>query len=58
MRIQLLKSLGKRMRFGTVMTVTIEKGKYMIAHGTATEYKGEYPPRKKHKMNLSQLKTY
>ncbi len=57
MRIQLVKSLSKRMRFGMVMTVTNEKGNELLSNGTATEYRGEYPPRKKHKMNLSQLKA-
>jgi hypothetical protein len=57
MRIQLLKSFNKTKRFGRVMTVTTEKGNEWIANGTARLYTGKYPPTKKHKINLSQLKT-
>lgn len=57
MRIKLLKSLGKRMPAGSVMVVTQEKWKELFDLGHAEEYKGEFPPKKKQKMNLSQLKT-
>lgn len=57
MRIILTKSyeiLGKKKAVGTVLTVTPEKALEMIE--VSQEYKGKFPPKKKHKMNLSQLK--
>lgn len=56
MRIQLLKRVGK-WPVTTVMTVTNEKANEWLSSGTAREYKGVYPPKQKHKMNLSQLKA-
>jgi small nuclear ribonucleoprotein (snRNP)-like protein len=48
------KVLGKLRPVNTVMVVTLEKANEL---GTsAEEYKGVFPPKKKHKMNLSQLK--
>jgi hypothetical protein len=45
----------KRLTVGTVMVVTNEKFKEF--GDSVEEYKGEFPPKKKHKLNLSQLKT-
>jgi hypothetical protein len=58
MRVILTKAtliLGRIKPVNTVLTVTEEKFKELGS--SAEEYKGEFPPKKKHKMNLSQLKT-
>jgi hypothetical protein len=47
--------LGKKKPVNTCMEVTIEKFKEL--GDSCEEYKGVFPPKKKHKMNLSQLKT-
>jgi hypothetical protein len=46
--------LGKKKPVNTVMEVTIEK--FNELGSSCEEYKGVFPPKKKHKMNLSQLK--
>ena len=50
-----IKILGKTKPVGTVMIVTDEKFKELGS--SCEEYKGVFPPKEKHKMNLSQLKT-
>lgn len=58
MRVILTKSteiLGKMKPVNTVLVVTEEKFKELGS--SCEEYKGVFPPKKKHKMNLSQLKT-
>jgi len=58
MRVILTKAteiLGKTKPVNTVLVVTEEKFKEL--NGSCEEYKGVFPPKKKHKMNLSQLKT-
>lgn len=40
-----------------VLVVTQERAEELIASGSAVVYKGEFPPKKKQKMNLSQLKN-
>ena len=57
MKIILTKAtviLGRRQPVNTVMVVTDEK--FLELGDSAEEYKGAFPPKKKHKMNLSQLK--
>jgi hypothetical protein len=57
-RIRLTKAtviLGKKKPVNTHLVVTEEKFKEL--GDSAEEYKGVFPPKKKHKMNLSQLKT-
>jgi hypothetical protein len=59
MRVILKKStwiLKKKKPVNTVLVVTNEKATELFHNGVAEEYKGEFPPKKKHKMNLSQLK--
>lgn len=56
MRVILTKRVGK-WPVRTVMTVTIEKANEWLTSGKAEEYNGVYPPKQKHKMNLSQLKA-
>jgi hypothetical protein len=51
----LLRRVGK-WAVATKLVTTIEYGNELIQSGYAEEYKGEFPPKKKHKMNLSQLK--
>lgn len=58
MRVILKKAtriLGKMKPVNTVLVVTEEKFKEL--KNSCEEYKGVFPPKKKHKMNLSQLKT-
>lgn len=58
MRIILTKAtkiLGKIKPVNTVLVVTPEKAKELFE--VSQEYKGVFPPKKKHKMSLSQLKT-
>jgi hypothetical protein len=38
------------------MVVTREKANELFQNGEAEEYKGQFPPKKKHRLNLSQLK--
>lgn len=57
MRVILKKAtviLGRKMPVNTVLVVTEEKFKEL--GDSAEEYKGAFPPKTKHKMNLSQLK--
>jgi DNA topoisomerase IA len=59
MRVILKKSvviLGRRQPVATVMVVTREKAMKLFHNGEAEEYKGQFPPKKKHRLNLSQLK--
>lgn len=49
------KILGKVKPVNTVLVVTDEKFKELGS--SAEEYNGAFPPKKKHKMNLSQLKN-
>jgi hypothetical protein len=56
MRIILTKAtriLGKMKPVNTVLVVTHEKAEELKQ--VSKEYTGEFPPRKKHKMDLSQL---
>lgn len=46
--------LGKKRPVNTCLVVTAEK--FQELGDSAEEYKGVFPPKKKHKMNLSQLK--
>ena len=58
MRVILIKStviLGRKKPVNTVLVVTEEKAMELFYEGKAEEYKGVFPPKKKHKMNLSQL---
>lgn len=58
MRVILRKAtviLGKKKPVNTVLVVTDEKFKEL--GDSCEEYKGVFPPKGKHKMNLSQLKT-
>jgi len=55
-KVNLLKRVDK-WAVNTKLVTTLEYGNELIQAGKAEEYKGEFPPRKKHKMNLSQLKT-
>lgn len=57
MRVILKKAtviLGRKQPVNTVLVVTDEK--FMELGDSAEEYKGAFPPKKKHKMNLSHLK--
>ena len=59
MRVILKKAtwiLSKKKPIGTTMVVTNEKAKELFHNGEAEEYKGVFPPKKKHRINLSQLK--
>ena len=42
---------------GTVLVATQECAQEWLSNGSAVEYKGEFPPKKKQQMNLSQLKN-
>jgi hypothetical protein len=60
MRVILKKSvlvMKKKLPVNTVLVVTKEKATELFDKGEAEEYKGAFPPKKKHKMNLSQLKV-
>lgn len=57
MRVILKKSswvLKRKCPVGTVMVVSKER--FQELGDSAEEYKGQFPPKKKHKLNLSQLK--
>lgn len=58
-RVRLIKKwknvFDKEYRIGTVLTLMPEKSEELIKRGIAIKYEGDYPPRIKHKMNLSQL---
>lgn len=61
MRIILKKSVkkstsSKYWAVGTVMVVTDEFGNSLVKKGSASIYGGEFPPKKKTKIELSQLK--
>lgn len=59
MRIRLLRAWIhsiKKFPIGTVLRVHNSEAKKKIMRGEAEEYKGEYPPKKKMKMNLSTIK--
>lgn len=59
MRVILKKAswiLKRKMPVGTVMVITNEKANELFQNGEAEEYKGQFPPKKKHRLNLSQLK--
>lgn len=60
-RVQLLKSYHhdnkkKAWSVGTVLQLTQQLASDLIHEGIAIEYKGEYPPKKKMKLELKQLK--
>lgn len=59
MRIQLIKSavIGKKkFPVGTSMVVTPWKGEELIQSKQAKAFEGEFPPRKKPKIKLEDLK--
>lgn len=61
MRLKLIKSWKhpykvKAYSVGTILQVDKELEKLLLEHKVAVKYSGEYPPKKKEKINLKQLK--
>ena len=46
---------GKEYPVNTILTLLPQKAKELVDGGIAVQYDGNYPPKQKTKMNLSQL---